>query len=92
MKNFNKVLKENFKGKNLSELSRQLGVPRSVLADWCDDKQPSFTNMDYIMSIANFLGLSLEELLVGNKSPRILSSITFEDDGRKYQVLITQIK
>lgn len=91
--NFHKILKTNFKSKNLSELSRQLEIPRSVLQDWIiDEKQPSFKNMDYILNIANYLGISLDELLVGESKTKVLSAVTFEDEGRRYQVLINRIK
>lgn len=77
----------------MSELARQLKVPRSVLQDWIDGKQPSFSNVEYLVRIADYLNLSLEELLVGKDiQSKILTSIVFDDDGRRYQVSINRVK
>lgn len=92
-KNFHKILKDNFKDSNLSELSRQLAIPRSVLQDWIkDEREPSFKNLDYLKRISEHLGLSLDELLTGESQQRILSSVTFEDDGKRYLIQINRIK
>lgn len=93
MTGFHQLLKEHFKDKNLSEVSRQLNIPRSVLQDWVhEEREPSFKNLNYLKSIASFLGISLEELLGGETTNKTISSIVFEDDGRRYQVLINRIK
>lgn len=92
-KKFNKLLQAQFAEKNLSELSRQLKIPRSVLQDWIrDEREPSFKNLDYLKRIAEYLGLTLDELLTGESNTRMLSSVTFEDDGKRYQILINRIK
>lgn len=94
MKNsFHKVLKDHFKDKNLSELSRQLKIPRSVLQDWIkDEREPSFKNLNYLKRIAEHLGLSLDELLTGETQTKMLSAVTFEDEGKRYQILINRIR
>ncbi len=93
MTKFHEILIEHFKDKNLSELSRQLNIPRSVLQDWVHEKrEPSFKNIDYLKSIASFLGMGLDELLGGEVTNKTISSVVFEDNGRKYQVLINRIK
>lgn len=92
-KAFHKRLKDNFKGKNLSELSRQLEIPRSVLQDWIkDEREPSFKNLDYLKRIADHIGITLDELLTGESEARMLSAVTFEDDGKRYQIQINRIK
>lgn len=92
-KTFHKILKDAFKDKNLSELSRQLEIPRSVLQDWIkDEREPSFKNLDYLKRIADYIGISLDELLTGETQTRMLSSVTFEDDGKRYQILINRVK
>lgn len=92
-KTFHSILKENFKNKNLSELSRQLEIPRSVLQDWIkDEREPSFKNLNYLKSIAEHLGMSLDELLTGEVQTKMLSSVTFEDEGKRYQILINRVK
>lgn len=90
---FHNILKENFADKNLSALSRELDIPRSVLQDWIQEKrQPSMKNLTYVKKIADYLGMSLDDLLIGHPPKRkIISSVTFEDDGKKYQVLIQKI-
>jgi transcriptional regulator with XRE-family HTH domain len=86
-------MQSQFANKNLSELSRQLNIPRSVLQDWIkDEREPSFKNLEYLKAIAEHLGLTLDELFIGEQESKILSSITFEDEGRKYQILINRIK
>ena len=94
MKNsFHKILKDHFKDKNLSELSRHLEIPRSVLQDWIrDEREPSFKNLNYLKRIAEYLGLSLDELLTGETQTKMLSAVTFEDEGKRYQILINRIK
>lgn len=92
-KKFHKLLKLHFKNSNLSELSRQLEIPRSVLQDWIkDEREPSFKNLDYLKRIAQHLGLSLDELLTGETQMKMLSAVTFEDEGKRYQILINRIK
>lgn len=90
---FHKILKQSFSNKNLSELSRQLEIPRSVLQDWIkDEREPSFKNLEYLKRISDYLGISLDELLTGEPKERMLSSVTFEDDGKRYQILINRVK
>lgn len=92
-KSFHKILQDNFANKNLSELSRQLKIPRSVLQDWIkDEREPSFKNLEYLRKIADYLGISLDELLTGESQSRMLSSVTFDDDGKRYQILINRIR
>lgn len=91
--NFHKILKAHFKDKNLSELSRTLEIPRSVLADWIkEEREPSFKNLNYLKRIAEYLGMSLDELLTGESQVRMLSAVTFEDEGKRYQILINRVK
>jgi DNA-binding phage protein len=93
MEHFHKILKAHFRDKNLSEVARNLAIPRSVLSDWLkEEKDPSFKNLDYLKRIADHLGLSLDELLLGETTARVISNITFEDGTNKYQVLINKIK
>ncbi len=93
LKGFHQLLRESFKDKNLSEISRKLEIPRSLLQDWVHEgRVPSMKNLEHIKRIADYLGYSLDELLLGESSKRIISSIEFEDSGRKYQVIINRIK
>lgn len=92
-KAFHKIISEKLKDKNLSEISRKLGIPRSILQDWIHEgRAPSLKNIKHLRKLADFLELSLEELLTGEKISRNISTVTFEDDDRKYKVTITRIK
>lgn len=90
---FNKIIGEKLKDQNLSEISRKLGIPRSVLQDWIHEgREPSLKNIEYIKKIADFCDLSLEELLTGEMSSKNISTIVFEDENRKYKISINRIK
>lgn len=92
-KSFNQILKSQFKDKNLSEISRELGIPRSVLQDWVhENREPSLKNIKHIKKIADYCGISLEELLTGRATFKNISDITFEDEDRKYQIIINRLK
>jgi transcriptional regulator with XRE-family HTH domain len=89
-----KVLHEKLKGKNLSEIARQLGIAPSVLADWVHARRtPSFKNVNSIVKLADYLGISLEALLLGKESERkLISAVTFSEDDREYKISIERIK
>jgi transcriptional regulator with XRE-family HTH domain len=88
------ILRERLKGENLSEVARELGISKSLLADWVASRRlPSLKNIEAVAKIASYLGLSLEQLLLGKEDERkIISAITFEDDKRKYRVNIERLK
>ena len=69
-------------------------MPRSILQDWVQSKRsPSMKNLKYLTRIASYLNLSLDELLVSGKETRkVLTNIEFEEDGRKYSILINRVK
>lgn len=93
LKNFHKVLKKSLKDKNLSIVSRELGIPRSVLQDWLHgNRSPSMKNIEAVKRLADYLSMSLDELLLGENEPSTLSSTTFQDDDRKYKIQISRIK
>ncbi|MFN8370998.1 MAG: helix-turn-helix transcriptional regulator [Bacteriovoracaceae bacterium] len=94
MKNvFNKIIKEKLEGENLSSIANKLGIPRTVLFEWTKtDRNPSFKNLDYILKLCDYLGLTLEEILTGVNSSTVITSLQFEDNGRKYQVNIKRLK
>lgn len=89
-----KILAQRLKGKNLSALAKELEMPRSMLHDWVKGKRiPSLNNIEYIKLLANHLGISLEELLTGEKDDKkIISSILFQDDSRQYKIQVERIK
>mgnify|MGYP003524516972 CR=1 FL=1 len=91
---FSKILATRLKGKNLSALAKELDMPRSMLHDWVKGKRiPSLNNIEYIKLLADHLGISLEELLTGEKDDKkIISSILFQDDSRQYKIQVERIK
>ncbi len=93
LNNFHKTLKKKLKDKNLSVVSRELNIPRSVLQDWMHgNRSPSMKNIDAVKRLADYFALSLDELLLGDSGPKTLSSITFNDDSREYQIKICRVK
>lgn len=92
--NFSKILRERLAGRNLSQLARELGISKSLLADWVGARRiPSLRNIGAIAKLADHLGLTLEQLLLGNKQEkRVISAITFDDDSREYRINIERLK
>lgn len=92
-KGFNKILKEALGDSNLSELSRKLKISRSLLQDWIHNgREPSFKNIEHIKKLADYLGITLDEILVGKTNNKVISSVEFQDEGKRYQILIHRIK
>lgn len=88
------ILNERLKGQNLSQVARELGISKSLLADWVASRRlPSMKNIEAVAKVAAYLGLSLEQLLLGKDSERrIISAVTFEDERRSYRVNIERLK
>lgn len=90
---FTKTLAKALDGKNISQIAREIDMPRNMLHDWAKAKRvPSLSNIEYIKKLADYLGLSLDELLVGDDEKRIISSISFSDEGREYRLIIERTK
>lgn len=89
----NHILREALKGENLSYLTRKLGLPKGFLHRVVKEgRSPSLSNIDALITIANYIGISLEMLLTGKAEGKTVSSIQFEDDNRKYKVNIERLK
>ncbi len=87
------ILQKKLKGQNLSKVARDLGIPKQRLHDWVEAKRyPNFKNATELWSLAEYLGLSFEELIFGEVTNKIISSVTFEDDGKVYKVNIEKIE
>lgn len=90
---FTKTLSKALQGKNISQVAREIGMPRNMLHDWVKAKRvPSLSNIHFIKNLAEYLGLSLEELLIGDDEKCIISAISFSDEGREYRVLVEKVK
>lgn len=88
------VLRERLEGQNLSKVARELGISKSLLADWVSARRlPSMKNIKAVAKLATHLGLSLEQLLLGNGGERkVISAVTFEDEKRSYRINIERLK
>lgn len=88
------ILRERLEGENLSKIARELGISKSLLADWVSSRRlPSLKNISAVNKLANYLGLSLEQLLLGKDSDRkIISAVTFENEKRTYRINIERLK
>lgn len=91
---FSEVLKKRLKDRNLSQVARQLGIPKTLLHEWMNAKRtPSFRNIRYLKNLADYFSLSLDELLLEEKVDKsIINSLTFEDNGCKYRIKIERVK
>ena len=88
------ILKERLAGQNLSKVARELGISKSLLSDWVASRRlPSMKNIEAVAKLANFLGLSLEQILLSKPSEtKIISAVSFTDDKRVYRLSIERMK
>lgn len=88
------ILRTRLAGENLSKVSRELGISKSLLSDWVASRRvPSLKNIEAVNKLAIYLGLTLEQLLLGKDDNRsVISAVTFEDDKRKYRINIERLK
>ncbi|MBN8538357.1 MAG: helix-turn-helix transcriptional regulator [Deltaproteobacteria bacterium] len=88
------VLQRELKGKVLSRIAKEIGVSVSILHDWySSSRKPSAKNMWQLKKLADYLGLSLVQILFDEKVERqIISSTTFTDRGVQYRVNIEKVK
>jgi hypothetical protein len=91
---FSEVIKEKLHGENLTQVAKELGIPKTLLHEWVQARrQPSMKNMVHVKVLANYLDLTLDEILFGKVQPKkkTLTNVIFEDDGKKYQISISKI-
>lgn len=88
------ILRKRLQGENLSQVARELGISKSLLADWVSSRRlPSLRNIGAVVKLAGYLGLTLEELLLGDvDSQKTIGAISFEDENRHYRVNIKRLK
>lgn len=92
--NISEILNQRLKGVNLSRLAKELGISKSLLADWVSERRlPSLKNIEAVHKIATYLGLTLEQLLLGKEQEiKITQSVDFEDRDRAYRIFIERLK
>jgi transcriptional regulator with XRE-family HTH domain len=88
------VLQRELKGKVLSRVARELGMSVSLLHDWYSSaRKPSAKNLWQLKLLAEYLGLTLDEILFGETGGKqVISSTTFNDRGVQYRVNIEKVK
>ncbi len=90
---FTKTLNKALKGKNISQVAREIGMPRNMLHDWTKAKRvPSLANIKHIQKLADYREMTHEELLVGKSEKKTISCLSFSDEGREYKFLIERTK
>jgi transposase-like protein len=94
-KKISDVLQAKLAGTNISALARELDIPKSLLADWVGARRtPSLKNVEALNRLAQHLDLNLEQLLLGREQQesKIISSISFSDNGREYKINVMRTK
>lgn len=89
------VLSRELKGKNISQIAKDIGISGALLFDWYKARRaPSAKNFPALLKLAHHLGLSLEELIFdrSNGEKITLASTTFNDGGSQYRVQIEKMK
>lgn len=88
------VLQRELKGKVISRVAKEIGIPVSILHDWySSSRKPSAKNMWHLRKLADHLGLTLEQILFDEKNDKqVISSTSFTDRGVQYRINIEKIK
>ena len=86
-------LNRKLKGKNVAQVARELGIPKSVLHDWAQaEHMPSMSNIAQLKKLADYFSLTLEELLLGETKSDLVSAHTYEENGSRYRIKVERIK
>lgn len=75
-------------GKSQSTVAKHLGINKSVLHNWCNGVQPS--GLEGLSKLAEYFGVSLEELLTGRKMDPVKIEIRGECEG-SYKVVVEKL-
>ena len=89
-----KVLKKELKGRVLSKVAREIGISVAILHDWhSSSRKPSAKNLFQLKKLAEYLGLTLEEILFDEKTDKkTICSTTFNDEGKTYRINIERLE
>ena len=89
-----RVLQRELKDRVISKVAKEVKIGGSLLHDWHSGaRTPSAKNMWQLKKVADYLGLTLEEVLFDEKTDReLISSTTFTDRGLQYRVSIEKVK
>ena len=87
--NISELLRERLEGENLSALTKRLKLPNGLLHRICrEGRNPSLSNIPALVTLCDYLGMTLQELLTGSTGPKLITSLSFTDDGKTYLVKI----
>lgn len=88
------VLRRELKGKILSRVAKEVGMSVSLLHDWYNSsRKPASKNLWQLKLLAEYLGLSLDEILFDEQGRKqIISTTTFVDRGVQYRVNIEKMR
>ena len=76
MSDFAEVLKKLMSKKKLTiaEVSRETAIPASTISEWCNGREPLFSNN--LIKLAKYFNISLEQLLTGStKEEQLIGDI-----------------
>jgi transcriptional regulator with XRE-family HTH domain len=88
---FSRRLADLIGNENISAVAKEVGMPISLLHDWVKGRRiPSLRNLRHLISISNYLNMTLDELLGGRRQSGVahLRSFDFQDGDRKFVVRI----
>lgn len=82
------------KGISVSRLAKATGVPNTTIANWLAGQAPK--NIEQVKKVADYFGISIDELVFGNKSIEKFKSILreFTEDeiyAGQYEVVLKRI-
>lgn len=95
MLKLSQVLKRELKSQKQSEVAKACGISKSLLNDWLAARRlPSAKNLPHLLKLANYLGLTLEQLVFDQNPKEIntIASTRFSDGGIEYRVNIEKVK
>ena len=90
---FRENLNKYLKGRNLSRVARELDISKSILFDWTKGRRvPSFKNLYQVKKIADYIGLSFEDILIGEKSNvDLIKSVDFLENDKRYIIKVERV-
>ncbi len=88
------VLQRELKGRVLSKIAKEVGISVSILHDWySSSRKPSAKNLWQLKKLADYLGLTLEQILFDERNEKqIISSTVFSDRSVQYRINIEKVK
>jgi predicted transcriptional regulator len=79
----------------LNALAKECAIPPSVLHGWLHGTLPSAKNLRHIKTLSDYLQISIDKILFGDKSKdqqkQILFQSTFTDGKAQYKVTVEKI-